>query len=84
MSNHAYVVMASTAGATELHVVVATDEEDAGEIILRRAWARDGEHVTVCAQLRDETADKIGADLTQHGIHAMFFPRFDLHGGCGH
>jgi hypothetical protein len=75
MSNHAYVVMASIPGATELHVVVATSEEDAGEIISERAGARHGEYLTVCARLRDETAEKIGADLRRHGIHAMFFPQ---------
>jgi hypothetical protein len=67
--------MAFIRGATELHVVVATMDEDAGEIISGRAGARDGEHLTVCARLRDETAEKIGADLRRHGIHAMFFPR---------
>jgi len=74
MVNHAYVVVASLPGATELHVAVATDEADACEIISRRADARPGEYITVASVIHDDVAQKIGADLFRHGKQYPFMP----------
>lgn len=71
---HAYVVIATLPGAPELHVVVATGEDDAKEIIVRRAGARAGEFIAVASRLSDEAAEEIGADLSRHGMRRRFYP----------
>lgn len=72
MSNHAYVVVASLPGATELYIVVSGREEEAGELIIGRADARFGESVAVAAQVHDDVAATIGADLFRSGLYGRY------------
>jgi hypothetical protein len=74
MVNHAYVVVVSIPKATELFVVVGSGEEDVRQIMSRRAGASSGEYISVCAALDDNVAEKLGADLSRHGMHANFTP----------
>ena len=74
MTNHAYVVVAVLPGAPELHVVVATDTEDAREIVALRSHARPGEYIAVVSALPENVAKRLGADLSRHGQRAEFMP----------
>ncbi len=74
MANHAYVIIAIVLGAPELYVAVAESEEEARDTIARRKGARAGEDVSVAAVLRDDTAQRIGADLLDAGSYANFVP----------